>query len=420
MTAAASRPVLLRSAVLSVIDQAWLSLLNLALGLILIRLTAKEAYGVYAQLYVAGIFAATIAEALITNPLTTLAARAQDGERAALITHLRRFQGRLSTAVGILFGIVCAGVAVWADIPQPAWLALGFGLYVKTNAAREYRRSVLFVMGSTPQVLRTDVQYGVAVLAGTGLLVWMGTLFLPAVFGMLALANVVALMGTRLPQAAAAGAAPDYREAVAQAWKRGRLGLPGAVLAWIINYSYLYVAAAWLGATATADLNASRLLLMPIAMTVMAWSRVARPMIGRQLAQNDSRGLFRLLLTSTAAVEAVTLAYVAVLWLALPWLQQHMLGEKYANVQPLVMGWGLYFAINATRSIGTAALMSADRYGATLAVAVVSLTLTLVSMNLTIPSYGAVGAIIALTIVETVSLVLIWSAWRRSMPKVAT
>lgn len=419
MAIASSRPRLWFSAVVSIVDQAWLSMLNLAIGLILIRLVAKEDYGAYAQLYVAGLFAAGITEALVSNPLTTLASRYSDDQRATMVAHLDRFQRQLSTVVAVLFGIVCAGVAAWFELAQPAWLGLGFALYVKTNATREYRRSTLFIESASRSVLFLDLRYGIAVLACTGALIWADWLVIPAVFAVLGAANLLALLGPPAHPAPQPHAVPSYHDAVRESWKRGRLGLPGSILAWVINYSYMYVVAAWLGATATADLNASRLLLMPISLSVQAWSRVARPIIGRLLATHDRARLRKMLLGSVVGIEVLTLSYVLVLWLALPWLQHHVLGEKYAAVQTLVLVWGGYFAINAARWIGTAALMSADRYDNTLTIAFVSLTLILISMNVLIPLYGTQGAILSLAFVEVVSLFLNWWFYWRTLRRTA-
>ena len=65
-------------------------------------------------------------------------------------------------------------------------------------------------------------------------------------------------------------------------------------MAWVASYSYLYLAAAFLGVTAAADLNAARLLLMPVALLTVAWGRVARPVITRWQAEGRERDLTRI------------------------------------------------------------------------------------------------------------------------------
>ena len=406
-------PRLARRAFISLLDQAWLSLLNLALGLLLIRLTAKEAYGIYAQLYVAGLFAASMAEALITNPLTTLAAGSPPDRRDELIAHLARFQGYLSTGVAVLLGLGAFG-ALWHAGLSSAWLlGVAFGIYVKASAMREFRRSVTFLHHQPQKVLTLDLAFGIAMSAGTAILVGLGWLNLSAIFLVLAVANIVALLRQpALPRAQDPGA---YRAAIGEAWQRGRLGLIGATLAWTVNYSYLYVAAAWLGAAASADLNASRLLLMPISLSVVAWSRVARPALGVHLVRNEWAALQRLVFLSALGITTLTALYAGVLWVSLPWLGPQLLGEKYAHAHALVAAWGIYFAVNGLRWVYSAVLIAQDRYGYMLMAACVSVLTLALAISVAIPRFGTLGAILTLILVELIDLILIWAAYRFSL-----
>lgn len=412
-TIAAAPPRLARRALISLIDQAWLSLLNFALGLLLIRLTAKEAYGVYAQLYVAGVFAASMTEALITNPLTTLAAGVPAQRRDELIAHLARFQGVLSTGMAIVLG-TGAALAVWgAALPLPWLLGLAFAVYVKTSAMREFRRSVIFLHHQPQRVLKLDLAFGLALTAGTAMLVGLGWLSLPAVFLILAAANTVAL--ARQPALPVAREPTAYGQAIREAWRRGRLGLAGAALAWTVNYSYLYLAAAWLGAAASADLNASRLLLIPISLSVVAWSRVARPTLGVHLVRNEWPTLQRLVLLSAVGITVVTALYAGALWLSLPWLGPRLLGEKYAHAHILVAAWGLYFAVNGLRSVYGAVLIAQDRYGYLLMTSGVSVLILALVIGYAIPHFGTLGAVATLILIEVVDLILIWAGYRFSL-----
>ncbi|MGE4335171.1 MAG: lipopolysaccharide biosynthesis protein [Pigmentiphaga sp.] len=407
---AGAPPRLARRAVVSLIDQAWLSLLNLALGLLLIRLTAKETYGTYAQLYVAGLFAASMAEALITNPLTTLAAGSPPERRAELIAHLSRFQGQLSTCVAVLLGLGSAAAVWYTGLASPILLGLVFAAYVKTSALREFRRSVLFLHHEPRKVLGVDWIFGLITVVGTAVLVGLGWLTLPSVFAVLALANLLALSGQ--PRVPAAREPTAYRQAVRDAWRRGRLALAGATLAWTVNYSYLYLAAIWLGAAASADLNATRLLLMPISLSVVAWSRVTRPAFGVHLVRGEWRTLRQLVAVSAAGLTALTGIYGLALWWSLPWLGAHVLGEQYLHTHTLVAGWSIYFTLNGLRIIYSSVLIAKDRYGYLLMVTGLSALTLLAIIGFAIPHYGTLGAVVALIMVEALSLLLIWAAYR--------
>ncbi|WP_343583507.1 hypothetical protein [Herbaspirillum sp.] len=402
---------LLLHSLASLIDQALLSGLNFALGLVLIRLASKESYGLYSQMYVAGIFAATVLESLITGPLTTIAPGQSESQRTHLVACLRRFQLQLSGLLAILFGIASMAVGRYAGVTEslPA-LGIAFAVYVFANALREYQRSLHFIEGRPRRVLRIDLAYALAVAAGVALLVATGCFTVPGILLVLGLANAVGFWRSGQPRPATPSA-PERRAAIAEMWQRGRWALPGALVAWATNYSYLYLAAASLGVAASAELNASRLLLMPISLSVMAWSRIARPMASRLFAARDWKHLDRLAWISVAGVEAVTLLYVGVLWLALPWLETHVLGAKYQGVEPMVLAWGAYFAINAARWIGSSWLTSNDQYRLLLISGIACLAVMLVSAALFIPRYGAWGAILALIVVEVFDFILIWAVF---------
>jgi O-antigen/teichoic acid export membrane protein len=415
ISGASSRRLLTHS-LASLLDQALLSGLNLVLGLVLIRMASKESYGVYAQLYVAGIFAATVIEALITGPLTTIAPGKSEVERARLTTLLLRFQWQLSIALALLCGTACAAVASYAGIDaHPLGLGLAFALYIFANAQREYHRSISFIEARPQRVLLTDIIYALSVALGIGVLLLIGYLTVPAILLVMGLANIVGMWRSTEHHLHAppvdGNQRQQYRAAVSLVMQRGRWALPGALVAWATNYSYLYLAAATLGIAASADLNASRLLLMPISLSVLAWSRVARPIVSRLFAARDWRRLDRMAWASVAGIELITLAYVVMLWLMLPWLQDHVLGAKYHGLEPLVLAWGGYFAINAARWIGSSWLTSNDQYRLLLLSGISCLLIMLAATAIFIPLYGSWGAILALTVVEAFDLILIWAVF---------
>ncbi|HZS80259.1 MAG TPA: hypothetical protein VFA14_02355 [Herbaspirillum sp.] len=405
---------LLTHSLASLIDQILLSGLNFALGLVLIRLATKESYGVYAQLYAAGIFAAMVIEALITNPLTTIAPSKSPDERTRLATLLLRFQWQLSIVLALLLGVGSAIITGLADIDaHPVLLGIAFAVYLFTNAQREYHRSIGFIEARPRRVLQIDIAYVMTVAIGIGILLQIEYLTVPAIFSVMGLANIISMRRGRTWQtrvsAHAAAASMTYRAAVAEIMQRGRWALPGALLAWITNYSYLYIIAAALGAAAAAELHASRLLLMPVSLSALAWSRVARPMVSRLFAARDWKHLDRLAWTSLAGMEIITVLYIIALWLMLPWLGMHVLGAKYQGLEPMVLGWGGYFVIHAARWIGSSLLISKDQYRLLLGSGIIGLIVMLVAASVCIPLYGAWGAILTLIIVEVANLLLTWA-----------
>lgn len=392
------RKRLLLSLATSMIDQAWLSALNLALGLVLIRLATKETYGIYAQLYVGALFVVSVSDSLIINPLTTRLNNGNLANRLPMIGASSSLQGRLALALSALAGLGALAIGISHQQADALATGLAFGAYVYANALREFRRGLLFLDHRPDLVLKADLRYGLALIILITATVLTGHLTLPVVMTALTLACIAAQVGQRRLPAPPLGDA--RRTLFLDIWKRGRLGLAGALASWVVNYSYLYAAALWLGVAATAELNASRLLLMPIMLGVVAWQRIALPLFSRQHANHDHSATRKLALGSMLSMLVGIGCYVSLLSLGLPWLTAHVLGPHYAGLEHLVLGWACYFASFTLRSICTTLLISTDHYLPLLHTSLAGLAIMLVTLSVSLPSLGMAGAIFSVTLVE--------------------
>jgi O-antigen/teichoic acid export membrane protein len=154
------------------------------------------------------------------------------------------------------------------------------------------------------------------------------------------------------------------------------------------------------GVAALADLNAARLLLIPIVIIGMAWIRVARPAMGQMIAESDDSKLRSFVWKSTLAMEGFTAVYVAGLFAAFPWLTQYVFGPKYRGISPLMLMWGCYFALNCARNVGTILLTSYGAFRALFWQGVLSLFILMVATLALTPPFGVMGALGAMIIVE--------------------
>ncbi|MBC3934133.1 hypothetical protein H8K47_02050 [Undibacterium sp. CY7W] len=408
----------LSSSILSVIDQGLLSALNFLIGALLIRLVAKDDYGLYGQLYVGGLLAGLLVDSWIAGPLTTVTSVVSENTRRHLLRTFWTRQIFWTLVMAAIAFLVVEFIPAATHYAEKSWgLGAAFGLYVIGNGLREYGRTVGFIQSAIPQVLRQDVVYVLLVLTGlTGLLYFEYLALLPLFLVLSGASLLAALYGrSALMQLTATQAAIEtHDQETLQAHQEtirshGRWAVAGALVGWLSNYSYVYLSGAMLGAAAIADLNAARLLLMPIPLAVAAWIRVARPVAGRLMQEHNWTGLRKLTLMSVLGIEAVVLCFVGVLLLAMPWLQTHFIDKnKYAGLDLLIMLWGAYFAVNAVRTIGTSWLMSGGAFRSMFKLGVVTLVLVIAITTLTMPYLASAGAIVALICVEVFETVVVW------------
>ncbi|MBY0569947.1 MAG: lipopolysaccharide biosynthesis protein [Burkholderiaceae bacterium] len=408
----------LSSSFLSVIDQGMLSALNFCVGALLIRLVDKDDYGLYGQLYAGGLLAGLIVDSWIAGPLTTVASAVHENTRKLLLRRYWQRQIFWTVAMGITAFLIVEFVPAATHHSNKNWLmGAAFGFYVIGNGLREYGRTVGFIQSDIHSVLRQDLVYVAAVLAGMPSLYLFEVIDVAHVFIVLASASFLCalfgrhrIMDRTATQASQVDAEDvdilhEHQETIRG---HGRWAVLGVIVGWLSNYSYVYLSGAWLGLAAIADLNASRLLLMPIPLAVAAWSRVARPEASRLMAEHNWSGLRKLTIVSILGIELVVFAYVGAMLLTLPWLEAYVIGSKYSGLGPLIMLWGGYFAINSVRTIGTSWLMSGGAFRSMFFLGTVTLLLVVLITYQAIPYWGAAGAIFALIAVEVFETVVVW------------
>ena len=396
-----------------------LSALNFVIGILLMNLVAKDDYGLYGQLYAGGLLVGLVVDSWIAGPLTTVAPSVHDDTRKSLLRHYWYKQIAWTLAMASLAFVIVEFVPAATHYSNKSWL-LGavFGAYLLGNGIREYGRTVGFIQSDIVSVIRQDVLYVSLVSLGLAVLYFSKHFDLVTVFALLAGSSFLCTLASRQHFLAhtTADVEAHAKEKMQQAIENhqetisghGRWAVSGVIVGWLSNYSYVYLSGAWLGVAAIADLNASRLMLMPIPLAVAAWSRVARPEASRLMAASDWRGLKRLTFFSIAGIELIVLAYVGLLLLGLPWLESHVISAKYSGLDPLVLTWGAYFAINAARWVGTSWLSSGGAYKQMFYLGSITLTLVLLITAFSIPRLGAQGAILALIVVEIFELIVVW------------
>jgi O-antigen/teichoic acid export membrane protein len=256
-----------------------------------------------------------------------------------------------------------------------------------------------------------DLVFVLLTVCAGGLMLWQTQLSVTAVIAILAVTNgtAVVFFAPKLWWPKDIGSATKRSEQDLQAlWKLSRWALVGAIIAWSVNNGYLYFAGGFLGVAALADLNAARLLLIPISIVAMAWGRVARPALGKTIVAKDWGGLRRLIVLSTLAMEVFALVYVAMLLWGFPWLSANLFGEKYQHISGLLLLWSIYFAVNCARNVGTTTLISFGAYRVLFWQGLSSVPVLILGCLVAIPQFGVMGALAGMILVEVCELAVNW------------
>lgn len=398
----------LKRSVVSTVDQAVLSGLNFAVGLALIQLSSKDVYGLFSMLFSAGMLCTTLMDAVVGSAVTTMSSSMESTARHRFTGLGARIQWLLASLMACFVSVVAAICALQTNLDEPPlFVGLAFGLFVLGFGIREYCRSTLFVEGDALGVARLDTSFALLVLiSGAIYQVIFSRLSVSGAMLILAWSNGLVCMPScvKLWNAGFKPSRLELLQVAKQLWSIGRWALAGTIVGWVGNNVYVYLAVAYVGIEASADLNSSRMLLAPAGLLSAAWIKVARPVAGRLIAQQDWPALKRFSFKSGLTLCTLNLGFVSVLLIALPWLLPNLLGAKYEKASFLVPLWGVYFLITSARDVGTTLLTAFGSFMALFKHACVSLVILLIACFAFMPAWGTTGALVAMIVVEVYRL----------------
>ena len=388
----------------SIIDQILLSGLNFIVGAILIKFATKETFGLYTQLFALALLAATLLDSIIGSALTTICGALTDIQKSQLIYRVMRIQWFASALLGIVaaLGILIFNV-IFDLYSNPLILALAFSFYVITLGNREYCRTAFFIQLQPELAVKIDFVFVAVTLLGAVFLTVTNSTSVENFLLLLSVANFTgtAIYSKILVNITAENNNNDlYITDIKRLWTLGRWAVIGSGVGWIGNNGYLYFTSGMLGVVALADLNAARLVLIPISIVGIAWARIARPVFGRIIHENDWKELRLFLIRSFIAIEIFTILYVFFLINIFPWMSLSFYGGKYANISMLLLLWGVYFTVYVARNVGTTLLASYGKFKEMFFQGLISLLVFFLVSYIFISNFGIYGVLYAMIAVE--------------------
>ncbi len=342
---------------ISAIEQALWSILNLGVNLLLIRLAAPVEYGAFAFWANVGFVLTSIQNALTVCHLQVLApGDPLDAPRLEV--------ERIMHGVTIAYIAVVALVAVGAvSLLRGAGSALGTpaaALFLPGFVLQQYIRALAF----TRDRPRVAAMQTTMVLVSALMLLGVALLAKAMTAERILLSLGLAYAGVGIVGAVAA----TRRQWAGMDWRDlRRFGDYVRQSAWVflgvtstelLTRFYAFVVAGWYGPIALASLAATQQLLRPIPLLASSWSLVARTDLARRREAGDWGGIARI--TTLTAIGGVVIAAAWALLIFAGWslISRYLFGGKYASDGWMVLLWGLAAAIGFGQVVVSAALQA--------------------------------------------------------------
>lgn len=381
----------------AVISQGLLSVINLLIGLILIRRAPQAQYGYYVLIAAGVSLLVQLQNPLFAPLLTSRVNIAGAEERKNYLGGLLREERRLLAIVGAAALLV--GCLVWlgGGVPPQTALILLAGMVAAVGTLfREFLRMILVTYRRPYDVLRADVVYAILFVGGVFLATLSGT---PAALSALAMAVAAAVGGVLLSRALwrhDPWNTPGTPGVLGKSVALGLWAATGAVIHSVFNQGYTYIVALRLDVTAVAAIAATRLLLSPLGVFSLGISSLMFSTSTIWLKHHGPRGLLRRVLLFALCLSCVAIAYIAVMWSVRDWIFLHVLKRDYPQRDLLLGIWSLVFFCTVIRDQIIYLLLARGHFkrlaGLTLFCAVLGLTVTFMAIG----PFGAAGGLLGL------------------------
>lgn len=392
---------------IAAIDQGLLSVINLGVQVLLINTVLKSEFGYYSVALSIIMYLMSFQNAVVNTPLTVSIASKSKEVKNKYISSV--FSGQLivlglMAILGILLSIIffLLGLSEGESLIIACISVGGFGIL-----NREFLRGYFFAEEEPVKVLKLDIYYGLIYFGLIGLTYFFFNINVPLILLFMGLASGFdsLILNKRFKF--------DFnkehiKESYSENWTMGKWSLLSVTLTHLQSYSYLYVIGALLGSKAMADVSASRLLLMPLALITVGWGNVVRPYGAKLREKNQLKKFFKNLALAGLAFPVVVLLITVILYFSDDWLLKNVFTKDYESVFDYLFYWAIlssamFLRLNANYGLQVIKkFKSIAKVNAFAAFFVIILTVILTY------EYQIEGALIASLIGQIFFIIVLW------------
>ena len=405
----------------SLVDQALLSISNFLIGLAFIKFATKHDYYAYSQLI--GYVALTLAiqAALVNTTALTLLPQKRGRDRAEA-THvffgLQLFLSSTLAMVGGLF-LWLTPAAISMDVIEMP-LALAMVLMVLSSWLREFLRNVQFINMRADMCLQQDMAYVFLLSIAIGTLVVSQNVQADEMLLVIGTAGIL----SALPWLHRASIRPvfnwvQWSRLWSEIWPLARWSLPAGLVSWASGNGYLLIGAAVLGPETTAEIVAAKLFMAPLGTIFLSWGNIFRPKVSHWISVGAKSEVARLTQLSILGVAGVVLIYFLAMVFAYPFLDAHLLGDKYKGLQFDIAWWGVFFVASGVSSICNGVLFAGGHFRQSFYAAAVSCVLSIPAMYFSGQVFSKDGLMFGAVLGEAAYALVLFLGVRRMMRGVA-
>ncbi len=401
-----------KDAAYGIIDQGLISLSNLGIGFLLIKLSSKNNYGLYGIGFAAILLCVGVANALVTSQMTVFAPEKADKIKYCYTMLLGQYF--IFFPLWIIFAAFSyAGFYFHIITFDLLTYTLVLSCTVMAAIFHEFIRRYFYIALKPYRVLQIDILNVVIIF---------GCLF-PAAIYRLNVSHISAVIiygsgafiagftGLMLSNLLQKVKVYEIKDSIKEAWHHGRWALGGVMVTWIQSQSYVAILSILATPSSIAEANAARLFLSPAAVISTSLAQVFIPRLA--ILRNDGKHVEIIRLTQKILLMIITVIFllVLVIFFIKDYVLSKFFPKDYANIGPLILLWALVFVAQTVCSNASILLQIYKKFRAITvcnfftALATVGMTWFLIKLN------GIEGSIQAMALGQLFLALLLWRAF---------
>ena len=392
---------------IAALDQGMISAINLGVQILLIKTVVKSDFGYYSIALSVIMYLMSFQNAVVNTPITVSIAGKTREAKNLYVSSI--FSGQLlSLGITSIVGLIVVSVLYFLGLSaEESFIAASLCLASFGILNREFLRSYFFAEEEPLRVLKLDFYYGLiyAVLIAISYVVFKISVPLIILFMGIASGFDSLILNKRFKfnfQFA------HIKSAFLENWLISKWSLIGVTVTHLQNYAYLYVISTLLGSTATADVSASRLLLMPLGLITIGWGNVIRPYGSKLREQNQLKKFFKNLAISGLVFPAVVFIVTVILFIFSDWLLHNLFTSDYKSVFDYLFYWAILTSIGFLRANASYGLQVVKKFKSLALFNAVTMLITVTLAFILTNQFEIKGALVASITGELIFACILW------------
>ena len=410
------KSTLIKKGGVATLDQIFLSATNFLITILLIKYLTKADYGYYSIAYSIALYLVSIQNALINTPLNVLYAGIRKEEQKNYVSSLLWSFLLVLIPVTLLIIIVSPILNKIGIEKQIINMCIALSISAIGILIREYARSYLYTIHRETSVLLLDIIFIVSYILCIFLIIWLGSLSILFVFISMGFASLFASL-IYLGPIVKKFNLKSITSSFIQNWEFGKWALLGATTSHARAYGSTYILSLISNIEAVADLNASRLLMMPFAQIILGWERIIKPHGSQMREDNRLKYFYKEMILSALLISVGLIVYSSTLYVFFDSFIDILFKAEYQGLAKYLPFYTIIFMLRIASKNASNGLQVIKQFKSESTVSLFTMIITLTSSYYFVKLLQIKGALISNIIGELFFAILVWHIFTKQIIK---